>query len=62
MTFIVEKSIDEQDVTTSLSQALQEVKKQNRVCIVLTKFSVEGLGTANARVVLTFDEAKCKRV
>jgi hypothetical protein len=62
MTFIVEKSIDEQDVTTSLSQALQEVKKQNKVCIVLTKFSVEGLGTANARVVLTFDEAKCRRV
>ena len=62
MTFIVEKSIDEQDVATSLSQALQEVKKQNKVCIVLTKFSVEDLDTANARVVLTFDEAKCKRV
>jgi hypothetical protein len=61
MTFTVERSIDEQDVAASLTQALQEVKRQNKVCIVLTKFSVEGLGTAQARVVLTFDDAKCKR-
>ena len=59
MTFTVEKCIDEKDVDTSLSQALQEVTKQNKRCIVLTKFSVEGLGTTKARVVLTFDEAKC---
>jgi len=60
MTFIVEKSIDEKNVATSLTLALQEVVKQNKHCIVLIQFSLEGLGTAKARVVMTFDDAKCK--
>jgi len=61
MTFPVAKPIDEHDVATTLELVLQEVVKQNKRCIVLTKSSVEDLGTANARVILTFDDAKCEK-
>ncbi len=62
MTFPVEKPINELDVAATLALVLQEVVKQNKRCIVLTKSSVVGLGTGTARVVLTFDDAKCEKV
>lgn len=62
MPFPVNVVIDEADVAATLKLVLQEVVKQNKVCTVLIKSSVEHLGTQNARVVLTFDGAKCEKV
>lgn len=39
----------------------KEVVKQNKVCTVLLKSSVENLGAGEARMRLTFDDAKCKK-
>lgn len=60
MTITVPKPIAEGDVAATLRLVLQEVIKQNRVCTVLTKFRIEGLGTSDARVLLTFDDALCE--
>lgn len=61
MTFTVTKPIAEGDVAATLKLVLQEVAKQNKVCTVLTKARIEGLGTAEARVLLTFDDAACEK-
>jgi hypothetical protein len=62
MSITVTKPIAEGDVAATLRLVLQEVVKQNKVCTVLTKSKIEGLGTVEARVVLTFDDAKCDKV
>ncbi|MEO8314204.1 MAG: hypothetical protein ABI645_05360 [Pseudomonadota bacterium] len=61
MPFSVTKQIAEGDVAATLKAVLQEVVKQNRACTVLTRSTVEGLGTEEARVILTFDDAKCEK-
>lgn len=61
MPITVSKPIDEGNIATTLKLVLQEVVKQNKVCTVLTKSSIEGLGTGGARVLLTFDDAKCAK-
>lgn len=61
MSIIVTKPVAEGDVAATLKLVLQEVVKQNKVCTVLSKFTFEGLGTGAARVVLTFDDAKCEK-
>jgi len=61
MTFTVTKPIAEGDVAATLKLVLQEIVRQNKVCTVLTKSRVEGLGTGQAQVVLTFDDAACEK-
>ena len=61
MPITVTKPIAEGDVAATLKLVLQEVVKQNRVCTVLTKSTLVGLGTGTAQVVLTFDDAKCAK-
>lgn len=61
MPFPVTKPIAEGDVAATLRVVLQEVVKQNRACTVLTKSTIEGLGTEEARVILMFDDAKCEK-
>lgn len=58
----VTKPIDEGDVAGTLELVLKEIVKQNKVCTVLTKSRVVDLGTAEASVELTFDEARCEKV
>jgi 2-methylaconitate cis-trans-isomerase PrpF len=60
MSFTVSKPIAEADVAATLRTVLQEVVMQNKVCTALVKSRIEGLGTAKAKVVLTFDDAACK--
>lgn len=62
MQFTVTKPIAEGDVAATLKLVLQEVVKQNKVCTVLTKSRVVGLGTVEASVILTFDDAGCEKV
>lgn len=61
MPFTVTKRIAEGDVAATLKLVLLEVVKQNKVCTVLTKSSLENLGTSEARVHLIFDDAKCRK-
>lgn len=61
MTFTVTKPIAEGDVAATLKLVLQEIVRQNKVCTVLTESRLEGLGSAQARVLLTFDESGCER-
>jgi hypothetical protein len=61
MQFTVTKPIAEGDVEATLKLVLQEVVKQNKVCTVLTKSRIVGLGTAQSSVVLTFDDAACEK-
>ena len=61
MSFTVTKPIDEGDVAGTLKLVLQEVVKQNKVCTVLTKSRIVGLGTAEASVVLSFDDVSCEK-
>ena len=60
MSFTVTKPIAEGDVAATLKLVLQEVVKQNKVCTVLTKSRIVGLGTAEASIQLTFDDAACQ--
>jgi hypothetical protein len=62
MPFSVSKSINEADVAATLRLVLQEVVRQNRACTVLTRSSIQGLGTHAAKVVLTFDDASCQQI
>lgn len=61
MSATVKKSIDEQNIATTLKSVLREIVLQNGLCTVLTNFSIEDLGKATARVTLTFDDAKCEK-
>lgn len=62
MPFPVTISIAEGEVAATLKLVLQEVVKQNKVCTSLTKSRIEGIGTEQARVILTFDDSMCKKV
>jgi hypothetical protein len=61
MSFPVTKPVNEGDVAATLKLVLQEVVTQNKVCTVLTKWEIKGQGTPEARVVLSFDDAKCEK-
>ena len=49
-------------VGATLKLVLQEIVKQNKICAVLTESRVVGLGTAEASVILAFDDAGCEKV
>lgn len=61
MIFQVIKPIAERDTVATLKLVLQEVVRQNKACTVLTRSSIQGLGTPHAQVVLTFDDALCNK-
>lgn len=49
----------EDDAKASLDAALGRIEAQSEVCTVLVEHRFEAEGTANARVVLVFDDGKC---
>lgn len=57
--FSSSKPIAEGDVAATLKLVLNEVVSQNKVCTALVSFRIEKLETADAKVVLVFDDAQC---
>ena len=54
------KPIAEGNVAATLKLVLNEVVSQNKECTALVSFSIEKLGTVDAKVVLVFDDAQCQ--
>ena len=53
--------IIEQDSVESLKVVLEKIASKNERCIALVGHSFEKIGTTEAKVVLIYDDAKCKR-
>ena len=53
--------IIEQDAVKSLEVVLKKIASKNGRCIALVEHRFEKIGTPEAKVVLIYDDAKCKK-
>lgn len=60
MTFTIKVPIAEADAVATLKPVLQAITMQNKACNVLIRSRIDGLGTPDAKVTLTFDDAACE--
>jgi len=52
--------IIEQDAVRSLEVILKKIAQKSERCIVLVDYKFENIGTPEAKIVLHYDDAKCR--
>ena len=53
--------IIEKDAVKSLKVVLKKIASKNERCIALVEHRFENVGTREAKVVLVYDDAKCRQ-